>query len=118
MNLGAQQKAQKDRSWHLLGPNDDKPRIGPAPWGIAADFGPHEQAKIEPSHMDQGAFLDVHPAAQPDPAHAAAAIQRVFETALDNLSSLSPQTVVSDRPNESTECSANGATECSHNGAI
>ena len=25
---------------------------------------------------------------------------------------------VSDRPNESTGCSANGATECSHNGAI
>lgn len=25
---------------------------------------------------------------------------------------------VGDRPNESTECSANGATECSVNGAI
>jgi len=26
--------------------------------------------------------------------------------------------IVGDRPNESTECSANGATECSRNGAI
>lgn len=91
MISGAQQRAQTDRGGYLLGPNDDKPSIAPAPWGAAANFGPHEQAKIEPGHMDQVAFLDVHPAAQPDQTHAAAAIQRVFKTALDNLSSLPPQ---------------------------
>ena len=87
----AHHQARTDRGGHLLGPNDDKPRIGPAPWGTAAGFGPHEQAKIEPGHMDQVAFLDVHPATQLDSTHAAAAIQRVFKTALDNLSSLPPQ---------------------------
>ena len=91
MIFETQHQPQIDGCWHLVGPNGDKLGIGPAPWGAAADFGPHEQAKIEPGHMDQVAFLDVHPAAQPDPTHAAAAIQRVFKTALDNLSSLPPQ---------------------------
>ena len=43
-------------------------------------------------------------------------------TPLDNGEHIGGKSVmegtVGDRPNESTECSANGATECSPNGAI
>jgi len=45
--LAAQHQAQADLSWLVLGPNGDKPGIGPAPRGAAADLGSHQQAEAE-----------------------------------------------------------------------
>ena len=52
MIFEAQHQTQADCSGHLLGPNGDKPSIGPALWGTAADFGPHEQAEVESGHIE------------------------------------------------------------------
>lgn len=62
---------------HLFDPNGDQPSLGPAPWSAGADFGPHEQAAIEFGHMEQVAFLDVRPAAQPDSPHPATTVERM-----------------------------------------